>query len=100
MFFISVNLLLKALITLRTLGHPHYQFSDDHWMYLEDRLRDGPERCRLIPDELEESLDAMAEETDGVIVDEIERENLGDEVEKEEPVDEMEKEEQKYQTEE
>ena len=71
-------------------------------MHLEDRLRDSPERLRLIPDELEEPLDAMAKnlvETDGVLVDEIERENLVDEVEEKDPVDEMEKEEQKYQSE-
>merc|ERR1712004_817811 len=82
---------LKALITLRTLGHPHYQFSDDHWMYLEDRLRDGPDRYRLIPDELEEPLNAMVEnstETDSVLVDEIEKENLVNEVEEKDPVDE------------
>ena len=74
------------------MGHPYYQFSDVHWQYLEKRRSEGPERWSLIPDDLEEPLDAL-------VVDSTEQEELVDEIEEEELIDELEKEEEEYQRE-
>ena len=74
------------------MGHPYYQFSDEHWQFLEKCRSEGPERWSLIPDELEEPLEAL-------VVDSTEQEELVDEIEEEELIDEIEKEEEEYQRE-